>query len=78
MEADKWFVSSGDFDAARELIASAKKGELFLYPGIGACSLIAACLPMMKLRPFLLLNVCCSSWTRSGSGDQPSWLWAGC
>ena len=33
MEADKWFVGSGDFDAARELIASARNGELFLYPG---------------------------------------------
>lgn len=33
MEADPWFVDDGDLDAARELAASTKRAELFLYPG---------------------------------------------
>jgi dienelactone hydrolase len=33
MDADPIFVGEGDIDAARELIAQAKNGELFLYPG---------------------------------------------
>lgn len=33
MDADPYFVDEGDIDAARELIAEAKNGELFLYPG---------------------------------------------
>ena len=33
MEADPMFVDEGDLDAAREVVASAKDGELFLYPG---------------------------------------------
>jgi dienelactone hydrolase len=33
MNADKRFVEGGDLDAARELIASAAKADLFLYPG---------------------------------------------
>jgi dienelactone hydrolase len=33
MEADPIFVGEGDIDAARELVASAKQAELFLYPG---------------------------------------------
>jgi dienelactone hydrolase len=33
MDADPIFVGEGDIDAARELVASAKEGELFLYPG---------------------------------------------
>jgi dienelactone hydrolase len=33
MDADPFFVGEGDIDAARELIAQAKHGELFLYPG---------------------------------------------
>jgi dienelactone hydrolase len=33
MDADPIFVDEGDIDAARELVASAKEGELFLYPG---------------------------------------------
>ena len=33
MDADPFFVGEGDLDAARELIAQAKQGELFLYPG---------------------------------------------
>jgi len=33
MDADPIFVGDGDIDAARELIAQAKDGELFLYPG---------------------------------------------
>jgi len=33
MDADTIFVGEGDIDAARELIAQAKDGELFLYPG---------------------------------------------
>ena len=33
MDADPIFVDKGDIDAARELAASAKEGELFLYPG---------------------------------------------
>lgn len=32
-EADPWFVSEGDVDAARALVASAPDGELHLYPG---------------------------------------------
>jgi dienelactone hydrolase len=32
MEGDKW-VQEGDLDAARELIATTKGAELFLYPG---------------------------------------------
>ena len=33
MDADPIFVDEGDLDAARELVASAEQGELFLYPG---------------------------------------------
>jgi dienelactone hydrolase len=33
MDADPIFVSEGDIDAARDLIAQAKEGELFLYRG---------------------------------------------
>jgi dienelactone hydrolase len=33
MDADPFFVGEGDVDAARELIAQAEDGELFLYPG---------------------------------------------
>ncbi|MDW8404100.1 dienelactone hydrolase family protein [Chloroflexus sp.] len=33
MDADPIFVGEGDIEAARELIAQAKHGELFLYPG---------------------------------------------
>ena len=32
-DADPEFVDSGDIDAARELVAAADDGELFLYPG---------------------------------------------
>jgi len=30
---DRFFIDEGDVDNARELIAQAKHGELFLYPG---------------------------------------------
>ncbi|MGI5182676.1 dienelactone hydrolase family protein [Dactylosporangium sp. CA-152071] len=33
MDADPIFVGEGDIDAARDLVAEAKDGELFLYPG---------------------------------------------
>ena len=33
MDADPFFVGEGDIDAARELVAEAENGELFLYPG---------------------------------------------
>lgn len=33
MESDPLFVDEGDLDAARELVAAAGDGELFLYPG---------------------------------------------
>lgn len=33
MDADPIFVDEGDLDAARTLVASAPRGELFLYPG---------------------------------------------
>jgi dienelactone hydrolase len=33
MDADPEFVGGGDIDAARELVAHADDGELFLYPG---------------------------------------------
>jgi dienelactone hydrolase len=33
MDADPIFVDEGDIDAARELVATAKDVELFLYPG---------------------------------------------
>ena len=33
MESDPYFADEGDLDAARELVASAKDAELFLYPG---------------------------------------------
>jgi dienelactone hydrolase len=33
MDADPFFVGEGDIDAARELIAQAAHGELFLYSG---------------------------------------------
>jgi dienelactone hydrolase len=33
MDADPIFVGEGDIDAAREVVASAGDGELFLYPG---------------------------------------------
>lgn len=33
LDADPLFVGEGDLDAARELVAAAGDGELFLYPG---------------------------------------------
>jgi dienelactone hydrolase len=33
MDADPIFVDEGDLDAAREIVAAAEDGELFLYPG---------------------------------------------
>lgn len=33
MDKDPYFVDEGDIDAARELVASAKHAQLFLYPG---------------------------------------------
>jgi dienelactone hydrolase len=33
MDADPEFAASGDLDVAKELVAKAKQGELFLYPG---------------------------------------------
>ena len=33
MDRDPWFAGEGDIDAARELVAAAADGELFLYPG---------------------------------------------
>ena len=33
MDHDPYFVDEGDIDAARELVAAAEHGELFLYPG---------------------------------------------
>jgi dienelactone hydrolase len=33
MDGDEEFIDSGDVDAARELVAAAAQGELFLYPG---------------------------------------------
>lgn len=35
MDADESFAGEGDLDAARELVATAADGELFLYPGDG-------------------------------------------
>lgn len=33
MDHDPYFVDEGDIDAAREIVAAARDGELFLYPG---------------------------------------------
>ena len=33
MDADEFFAGEGDLDAARELVASARDGELFVYEG---------------------------------------------
>jgi dienelactone hydrolase len=33
MDRDPYFVGEGDIDAARELVAAARRGELFVYPG---------------------------------------------
>lgn len=33
MDADPLFTEEGDIDAAREIVAQAEDGELFLYPG---------------------------------------------
>jgi len=33
MDHDPYFVGEGDIEAARELVAAADQGELFLYPG---------------------------------------------
>jgi len=33
MDADPFFAGEGDLDAARALVAEAKDGELFVYPG---------------------------------------------
>jgi dienelactone hydrolase len=33
MDADEFFVTEGDLDAARELVSSVEHAELFLYPG---------------------------------------------
>ena len=33
MDADPFFVGDGDIDAARDIVASSPRAELFLYPG---------------------------------------------
>jgi dienelactone hydrolase len=33
MDADPFFVGEGDVDAAREIVESTERAELFLYPG---------------------------------------------
>lgn len=33
MDADPFFALEGDIDAARELVAQAERGELYIYPG---------------------------------------------
>jgi dienelactone hydrolase len=33
MDNDPIFVGEGDIEAAREILAAARDGELFLYPG---------------------------------------------
>jgi dienelactone hydrolase len=33
MEADEFFVSEGDIDAARDLVTATESAEMFLYPG---------------------------------------------
>jgi dienelactone hydrolase len=33
MDADHFFVGEGDIEAARELVKTVEKAELFLYPG---------------------------------------------
>lgn len=33
MDKDPFFVDEGDIEAAREIVAAARDGELFLYPG---------------------------------------------
>jgi dienelactone hydrolase len=33
MDRDPFFVGEGDIDAAREVVAASRRGELFLYPG---------------------------------------------
>jgi dienelactone hydrolase len=33
MDRDPFFMDEGDVDAAREIVAAADRGELFLYPG---------------------------------------------
>jgi len=33
MDHDPYFIGEGDVEAARELVAAAEQGELFLYPG---------------------------------------------
>jgi dienelactone hydrolase len=33
MDADPFFAGEGDIDAARELVASTDRAELFVYPG---------------------------------------------
>jgi dienelactone hydrolase len=33
MDADPFFVDEGDIDAARDIVASSPRAELFLYPG---------------------------------------------
>ncbi len=37
MDADPMFVDEGDLDAARDLVGSVERGELFLYPGDQHC-----------------------------------------
>jgi dienelactone hydrolase len=34
MDADPLFVGEGDLDAARDLVASTDRAELYLYPGV--------------------------------------------
>jgi dienelactone hydrolase len=33
MDADPYFTDEGDLDAAKELVASTDRAELFVYPG---------------------------------------------
>jgi dienelactone hydrolase len=62
MDADPFFAGEGDLDAARELVGSAERAELFLYPGkehlfadssLPSYEKAAADLLMRRVRDFL-------------------------
>jgi hypothetical protein len=56
MDADEFFVTEGDLDAARELVSSVEHAELSCTQAISTCSPTTACPPTTKRRPACLPN----------------------
>ena len=75
MDADPWFVTEGDIEAARDLVETIEDAELFLYPGsctpaINTCSLTKVCRPTTRAPRPCSGNACSTSSAGSSSSHR--------